>query len=184
MKKYERTLIIALLCLVIAIQWNFKNRLNLMTEMHRLTTAIDVGRQIKIEELKSPGINADSEFQKQVRGSWAKQSSAQKDMCHLSDSMVLAMNLTKDDLQKAVETETVWAIGEYDICVRSFPWNGWSNMLIVTPKDVSGNNAGYSNTNVSLPSSWHYRQKGTATEILPPATIQLAILDCLDEAKK
>ena len=70
-------------------------------------------------------------------------------------------------------------IGDYEITARSFPWIGWKSILIATPKGVSGELAGYSNTNVELPHSWHYIQKGTASEILPPTIIRSAIIDCL-----
>lgn len=106
----------------------------------------------------------------------SKLSEIQRQMVLFSDVLADKLSISERDMVMC-EADRIWSIGNYEVCVRGFPWNNWESMLILTPKGISGTEVGYSNTHIELPSSWHYLQKGTATEILPPLIIQSAIRD-------
>ena len=99
----------------------------------------------------------------------------QSQMILFSDKMAKAMDLSREELVTADHENITLEINGFTIFAEGHPWNSWEPLLHVIPKGQSPR-CGYSNVDANLPKSWHFRPKGTATEILPPIEIQNEII--------
>ena len=96
-------------------------------------------------------------------------------MCSFGDRMASAMGFGLVEM-KSCHHDVIWSINGFDLCVRSFPQNGWRHTIVATPTGVLGDKIGYSNTSETLPESWYLNASGTATVFYPPTIIQDEIL--------
>lgn len=101
-------------------------------------------------------------------------------MC-FSNEMKKLMGLDTEDLRKAEYLEIRWRIRGFVIGARSFAWTKWIPILVAIPEGLELSHVGYTNYFITLPAKWHYNQKGTDTEILPPQEVRNIILDRIKE---
>jgi len=91
----------------------------------------------------------------------------EKWMADMSQQLLAAMGLTRDDLIAAAECELSWMVAGYCIATRNFPWNNWEHLLVVTPDGADPAKCGYSNTPDSAVATesdgWEINDRGTAT---------------------
>ena len=103
-------------------------------------------------------------------------------MLQFSEELSLAMSLSSGFIREALLNDVVWHIRGYEITCRSFPWNEWTPLLIATPAEIGAIKLGYTNCQETLPSGWHYDQKGTATTFYPDESTRKEIIDIIKSA--
>jgi len=122
-----------------------------------------------------------NQFLKKIKAASMVRDGKQHSMSCASRRIMEAMGLDQQALESAHRNKISWTIAGFRVSVRSFPWNGWTNILVFCPVSDEPGKVGYSNTPDTLPEDWGLESAGTDTRWNAPEEATKAICQ---EARK